>query len=59
MPKFTIVFNDQKLTFDRPVSLLEIVGNNKDIVCHQAPGSYHGVRRGAYTRQYQSLYQRP
>lgn len=33
MPKFTIVFNDQKLTFDRPVSLLEIVGNNKDIVC--------------------------
>ena len=33
MPKFTIVFNDQKLTFDHPVSLLEIVGNNKDIVC--------------------------
>lgn len=33
MPKFTIVFNDEKLTFDHPVSLLEIVGNNKDIVC--------------------------
>ena len=33
MPKFTIFFNDQKLEFDHPVTILDIVGNDKNIVC--------------------------
>lgn len=33
MSNFTIIFNDQKKVYDRPVSVLDIVGHDKNIVC--------------------------
>ena len=30
---FTIIFNGEKKSFEKPVSVLEIVGNNRDYVC--------------------------
>ena len=30
---FKVLFNNQEKVFDKPVSVLDIVGNNKDYVC--------------------------
>ena len=49
MANITISFNDQKLVFDHPVTILEVVGNNKDIVCAYVNGR---VRELTYTVDY-------
>lgn len=33
MPEFTITFNNETKVYDRPVSILDIVGDDKNIVC--------------------------
>ena len=30
---FTITFNGEKKTYEKPISVLEIVGNNRDVIC--------------------------
>lgn len=52
MANFTITFNDQKLVFERPVTVLEIVGNSKDIVCAFVNGR---VRELTYTIDYDAV----